>query len=116
VHFPVLALLPRRQQGLGCAEGIVPVVIGVVDNDKTDLSLEFFQEILDGRTGRLAVRSLKVEKLDDGYGSILRTQVGPVGNINADPLFRSRGRQCHESRQQSGENDVSSHEYLLMQV
>ena len=98
MHFPELSLFAGGEKGLCGPEGVVPVLVGVIYQGETDLAGEFIEQSLDGRTGRLAVRSLKVEKLDDGYGSIFWSLVGPIGNIDADPLFRSHGRQCHQHR------------------
>jgi len=112
VHLPVLALVPRRQQGLGGAKRIIPVMIGVVEEDEPDLPLELLDELLDGRTGRLAVRSLKVKKLDDGNRSVLRPEIRPVGDVDLQTLPGRHDRGRHEGCHQRGENNLSYHECL----
>ena len=45
--------------------GIVAVFVGIILGDKSDPALIIVNKFVDGRTGRLAVRSLEVEKFYD---------------------------------------------------
>jgi len=83
MHLPVLALVPGGQKRLGRDVRIVPVLVGIVLQRKPKLAFVLFQNPLDDRTGRLAVRSLKVQELDDRDRSIHRSQdrAIPQGNI-----------------------------------
>ncbi len=72
MHLPVFALVPCRKRRLSRDMGIVPVFIRVVLYYKPYPAFVIFQEFPDGRTGRDAVGSLEIEKLDYGDRSILR--------------------------------------------
>lgn len=70
IHFPVLALVPRRKRRLGRDMGVIPQDIGEILDDKPDLPLIGIPDLPDGRTGRRTVRSLEVEKFDHGHRRI----------------------------------------------
>ena len=82
---PVLVWLHAR---LGGHVGEVPKLVRVVLDDEPDLPLVFLDQLVDGRTDRLAVGSLVVDELDQGDGGIPWAEDGGI----ADRHRRSRIR------------------------
>ena len=71
---------------------VVAVFVRVVFDHKSYLSLEGIHDFRDGRTGRLAVRSLEVEELYNCYGRVLRPPLGGITNRDIKTL---PGSSCH---------------------
>jgi hypothetical protein len=86
VHLPIFPLITRCEGGLRGNEGVIPVFIRIILDDQPYLSLELIEQLFDDRTGRLAVRSLEVEELDDRDRGILRPLLRRVVDGNAVPL------------------------------
>jgi len=73
VHLPVLSLIPCVERRLCGKMGIIAINVGIVFDDEADLAPVYFPDLLDGRTGRHAVRSLEIQELDNGYRCISGT-------------------------------------------
>jgi hypothetical protein len=92
---------------------MIPVLVGVVDQNKAYLPLELLKKLLDGRTGRLAVRSLEIEKFHDGDRGLLGSQIRTPGDVDVDPLLFRRRRQRQSEAEEYRQQDSASHDFLL---
>lgn len=101
--LPEFALHPRRFGSLGRKVGIIPVAVRVVLDDQLQLAFIFFQNLLDDRTDRLTIRSLKIYKFNHGYGGISRTTLRSVPERDFKPrLFCCRSRRHQQTEKQCG--------------
>jgi len=73
VHLPELSLVVRSQCRLGGDAGEITILVGIEFDDEPNLLSVLLDYPFDGRTGRDAVRSLIIDKLDDCDGRVIQS-------------------------------------------